>query len=299
MHNTIIIPLETNLAVESIQRQLRCEIGSITISSFPDGESHLQICCPVANKTVFLLADLSHPNAKILNVLFITNAIKQMKAKRVILITPYLPYMRQDSEFHPGEIVSARIFANILSRAIDGLITIDPHLHRIHQLKDIYPLPVISTLHATGLVADWITANFNNAFLLGPDEESYQWLNDVANHTQCNFAVAKKVRLGDRKVEITLPDSLPTNKPIVIIDDIISSGGSILTLADQLAKLGIQQTSCIAVHALFNNDMYDKLLNAGLRSIISTNSIPHFTNKIDVTPLITAEILKLSTAFTA
>lgn len=298
MLNAVIIPLDSSLPIHTIQEQLQCEIGNIIISSFPDKESHLKIDSSVDGKNVFLIVDLSYPNDKILNILFVTHTLKKMKAKRIILIAPYLPYMRQDCEFHPGEVVSAPIFADILSTAIDGLITFDPHLHRIHQLRDIYPLPVISTLHATGLIANWITKHVQNAFLIGPDEESYQWLSDVANQTQCEFGVAKKLRLGDRQVEITLPTGIPTDKHILIIDDIISSGGSILTLTAQLAKLGIQKTSCITVHALFNSDTYDKLLNAGLTSIISTNSIPHVTNEIDLTPMIMNEIVKLNTAFT-
>lgn len=297
MSHSIIFSFANQIEINSIQNLLTCEIGDIEIGQFPDEESHIRICSDVKNKQIFLIVDLAHPNCKLLDILFITNTLKKMGSKKIILIAPYLPYMRQDKQFHEGEIISANLFATILSPPIDGLITIDPHLHRIHHLNEIYPLASISTLHATKPIAKWILDNTNDPLLFGPDEESEQWLSEIASYTHCNYLIGKKVRLGDQKVTITLPRSIPAKKQIIIIDDIISSGASMLSLTKQLQTLSIAPISCITVHALFSRATYNKLIKVGLKSIVSTNTIPHFTNKIDVSPLIADEMMRLSTTF--
>ena len=104
--------------------------GKITIHKFPDEESLIKLETDVNDRTVIFLANLNQPNVKILPLLFAAETARELGASKVVLIAPYLPYMRQDKIFEAGEGITSKYFAKLLSSYFDGLITIDPHLHR-------------------------------------------------------------------------------------------------------------------------------------------------------------------------
>ena len=134
--------------------------------------------------------------------------------------------MRQDKAFHPGEAISSRLFAQMISQAFDRLITVDPHLHRTNSLAEIYAIPAIA-LHAAPLLAAWIKNNVSRPFLIGPDAESRQWVKEIADACGAPNIVLRKKRSGDRKVRETMFE-LPAGATPVIVDDIASSGTTIL-----------------------------------------------------------------------
>src|SRR5574337_291684 len=136
---TVLFSLTNNEAlIQTLSSQLTLEIGHLEIRNFPDGENYIRIGSNVKNQDVLLVCSLEHPNDKILSLMFIAKTLKELGANNIYLVAPYLPYMRQDKRFHDGEAVTAKLFAHYLSSFLDGLITVDPHLHRIHHLSDIY-----------------------------------------------------------------------------------------------------------------------------------------------------------------
>lgn len=277
----------------ALANQTRLKSGQLEIRDFPDGETYIRFHADVRDQMVILVCSLDHPNAKTLPVLFAAQTAKQSGAKKVCLITPYLPYMRQDKEFKPGEAVSCVLFADLLSNCFDSLITIDPHLHRIHRLADIYQIPQLSTLHSVEIIAAWINKQVTSPFLIGPDEESQQWVAEVARLTHAEFVTMQKIRLGDTQVNLTIPDFDAAGKTPVFVDDIISTGSSILTAIHHLKSRNITNPVCVCVHALFTQDIYTSLMNAGAVKIVSCNTIAHFTNEIDISGLIAKELQTL------
>ena len=125
----------------ALAHKLQIPIGTAEMRSFPDEEIYLRILSDVANKNIILICNLDQPNSKILPLMFMAQTMKELGAKKIWLVAPYLPYMRQDQRFQSGEAVAAKLFAQLISSFIDGLVTIDPHLHRIHDLDDIYSIP--------------------------------------------------------------------------------------------------------------------------------------------------------------
>lgn len=287
MQNTIIFSFPDNQALaDSIAGKLRIDLGIAEIRDFPDGETYIRINSDVRDKNVILVCTLDHPNTKFLPLAFFVKTLKEFNAKKICLIAPYLPYMRQDIRFNPGEAITSGIFASELSQLVNCLITIDPHLHRIHSLSTIYTIPEIFTLHATKEIAKWIGNNIKQPFIIGPDEESEQWVADVAKDISAPFAIIKKIRHGDRSVSIDIPEMTDIHRTPVLVDDIISTGVSMQAILHQLILKGFIDPVCIAVHALFDKNTYDNLINAGAKKIITCNSIPHYTNQIDITNLI-------------
>ncbi len=291
MKNCMIVsfPGNTPLAM-TIAKQLEMEMGLVEIRDFPDQETYVRIDSDVKNKTVLLVCGLEHPNNKILTLMFIAQTIKELGASKICLITPYLPYMRQDKRFKQGEAITSTLFAKYLSSWIDCLITIDPHLHRIKHLSEIYSIPSISVLHATQKIAAWIRNNVALPLIIGPDKESQQWVTEVADLVNAPFVIINKTRYDDRKVSISMPTIEDTSKTPILMDDIISTGTSMLAVIKELIARGFKKPICIGVHGLCNQDAYDNLMLAGAQTVITCNTIPHFTNKIDITDIIVEEI---------
>ncbi|MBP9691717.1 MAG: ribose-phosphate diphosphokinase [Alphaproteobacteria bacterium] len=260
------------------------EEGEVLVRNFPDGESYLRIESDVKGRDVIVNATLFHPNDWILNLFFLADALKLQGATRVGLLAPYLSYMRQDKVFQPGEALTSKTFANLLSTYFSYLVTVAPHLHRYHNLGDIYSIHT-TVVKATPLIAEWIRANVENPFLIGPDEESVQWVKEIAG--EFPYIVLKKIRYEDGRVEISWPEIKDVGKKtLVLIDDIISSGATMLQAIHHLKDKEISAPTCIAIHAIFGENSYQKLKDLGVKEIVTCNSISHPSNQIDLSPLL-------------
>lgn len=268
-------------------------LGNFVLRNFPDGETYLRLEEDVKNVEVILLASLDAPNRKFLPLSFLSSTARDMGAKKVGLIAPYLSYMRQDIRFQAGEALSSSCFAQHLSRLADWLITIDPHLHRYKSLSEIYSIPTI-TLHANHCIANWIAKQSMEAILIGPDSESAQWVGQIAAKANAPFVILQKTRRGDRDVEIGLPDMSPwKGKTPIIIDDVISTGNTIRETIRQIKAARMNDPLCIAVHGLFADNAYQDLLESGASEVISCNTIAHESNKIDISDLLADTLLNM------
>lgn len=267
---------------ESIVSRGGYEKGEFVLRSFPDGETYFRFLTEVKGKEVYILCSLDRPNEKMMPLFLMARMAREQGASGVKLIAPYLAYMRQDKVFKPGESIIAKHFAAFLASCFDSLITVDPHLHRIRSLTKIYPVPV-QAVHSASLVASWISQYIPRAFLIGPDAESKQWVSQVAKESGCTYIVAKKQRMGDRQVNVALPDlSVYRALTPVLIDDIISTGNTMKEIIRQLKEVGMPAPICIGVHAVFAGQAYEELLVAGVAEIITCNTIAHPSNRIDI-----------------
>jgi ribose-phosphate pyrophosphokinase len=257
------------------------EKAAFELRSFPDAETYFRISSDVKNKAVSILCSLDKPNEKAMPLFFIAQTLKQLGASSVELIAPYLAYMRQDELFHPGESVAARHFGTFLTGCFDRLITIDPHLHRIKDMKEIFPFQS-TVLHSASLIAAWIAEHVPDSVLIGPDGESKQWVEEVASVAGCPFVIATKHRLGDRKVEVSLPlmDGFQDKIP-VLVDDIISTGHTMMEIIKCLRGKNMPAAVCIGIHSVFTPGAFEELTATGSR-ILTCNTIEHVSNKIDI-----------------
>lgn len=286
MKLSIVAGEEDAALAAALAQGLGCRFSPAAVHAFPDTETSVRIEPAAAAERVLLVASLDHPNPKILPLLFLARTLRDYGAKSVVLVAPYLAYMRQDRRFKEGEGVSARYFGALLSSYFDGLVTVDPHLHRISSLDEICSIPS-TVVHAAPAVAVWISRCVQQPLLIGPDSESLQWVADLAQHAGCPFIVLEKKRRGDRRVEVSVPDVQRWSQHTpVLFDDIIASGRTMLETVGHLREAGLPAPVCIAVHGLFA-DASDKLLRqAGAARVVTTNSVRHGTNDIDLTALL-------------
>jgi ribose-phosphate pyrophosphokinase len=269
-------------------------LGTVESRQFPDGETYLRIDAECAHKSVVLVCTLDSPDHKVLPLVFLADAARALGARRVGLVAPYLAYLRQDRQFRPGEAVTSRTFARLLSGYADWLVTIDPHLHRYHTLSDIYGVPN-RVVHAAPALAAWIAAHVDRPVLVGPDAESAQWVTDVADRVGAPSVVMRKTRRSDRVVEVSAPDleAYRQHTPVVV-DDVVSSAQTMVETVKRLVAAGLRSPVCVAVHALFSDTAEQAVLDAGAARIATTTSVPHSTNMIDVVPLMISAICELA-----
>lgn len=288
--SVVLFTLAAHPLHETLLGLLHAERGVVETRCFPDGESYLRVHTPVAGRPCIVLADLSRPNDKYLPLVFLLETLRELGAATVGLVAPYLSYMRQDRRFIEGEAVTSRIFASDLSRHIDWLVTVDPHLHRYHSLDDIYGVPSRVVQGAPAL-AEWLKSR-ENLLLVGPDAESEQWVSGIAQYSGHPFVIGNKLRRGDRDVQVQLP-ALHTwqARTAVIIDDVISSGQTILQCIHAIRSQGIQPIHCVAVHGIFADGADRELLATGLDSLATTNTIVHDSNAIDIAPFLLEPIV--------
>jgi ribose-phosphate pyrophosphokinase len=282
----IILALSGNEKLASkLASQLDADIGKVTIRHFPDGESYIRIHDDVKDKKVVLICSLHQPDEKLLPLFFLSNVAKDLGAKCTCLVAPYLAYMRQDKIFHQGEGITSIYFATLISQFADSLITVDPHLHRIHNLNEIYNIPS-KVVHAANHISKWIKDNIENPVLVGPDSESEQWVSVVAKNANAPFIVLEKIRHGDRDVEVSIPqvENYQHHTP-VLVDDIISTARTMIETVGHLKAAGMQPPICIGVHPIFADNAYQDLLDAGASEIVTCNTIPHKSNVIDLSDL--------------
>lgn len=274
------------LLTQTLLNEQTLELGELTFHTFPDGETSVVVHTDVRDKQVIFIATLDRPNTKILPLIFAIETIKALGAKRVGLIAPYLPYMREDKQFQPGESITARYFSKLLSFYIDWLITIDPHLHRIHDLREVYSVPT-TVLHSTVPITQWIKEHIPQPLIIGPDQESEQWVAAIAEQAQAPYVLLSKTRHGDRTIDVHVPP-IHTYQHCtpVLIDDIISSGRTLIEPIHQLVRRQTKPPVCIGTHAVFADHAYEDLLAAGAQQVVTCNTIEHVSNTINIGHLI-------------
>ncbi len=282
----LLLPLPGNETLAAdLARLTGCALGELETRQFPDGESYLRLKDDVAGRDVDLVCSLAAPDRQFLPLIFAADAAHDLGARSVGLIAPYLAYMRQDKRFQPGEAISSRSFARLLDGSFQRLVTIDPHLHRYPDLNALYAMPA-TALHAAPLLADWIAGHVERPLLVGPDEESEQWVAAVAARAGAPHLVLRKTRHGDRDVTISLPDVAAwRDRQPVLVDDIASSGHTLMQAARLLMQQGLPKPVCAVVHALFAGNAYAELQALSSR-IVSCDTVRHPSNAIAVAPLL-------------
>ncbi|TAK48594.1 MAG: ribose-phosphate diphosphokinase [Xanthobacteraceae bacterium] len=266
-------------------RRLAARLGislhEIELHRFPDGELRVTVGAPAS--TTIIYASLDQPNEKLIALSFAAEALRRGGAERIVLLAPYLCYMRQDAAFQQGEAISQKVVGKLLAAIVDRVITVDAHLHRTERIETVFPgikaddlsaMPAIAeTLRSSGIDPDTV--------IVGPDAESKPWVADLAGRLNLAHCVAQKVRRGDRSVKIELgPAKQIRGRPVLLVDDMVSSGGTLKACAEALVAAGAVSIDVVITHALFPPDLTGEIVGAGIRSIRSTNSVPHPTNAI-------------------
>lgn len=278
-----------------VAKSLGCDILNFESRKFPDGERYIRIIDNCKGEDVCIVQSMyKDPSNLLMEYVLLVDAVVGAGAARVIGVIPYLPYLRQDSRFKSGEALSSKVFVDLLeSSATSMIFVVDPHLHRIKNLNMLFNVPAFN-ISAMPALAEYLTNNYslNDPLVVAPDEEAQQWASIVARELNVNYVVATKVRSGDNSVEITHSDLDVRGKDIVVVDDIISTGGTLAKITSDIKSLGAGNVIGLVTHGLFAPGAYEKVTSSGMKALITTDTVPNAYSLVSVAPVIAQSIVK-------
>jgi len=247
----------------------------VELHRFPDGESLVRL--PDASDHAVLFRSLDRPNDKLIEIALAASVLRRQGAREITLVAPYLAYMRQDAVFRPGEPVSQTVIGGWLASMFDRLVCVEPHLHRTPTMAGVFPGKPAIALSGAGPLADHPTLRElpSDTVVVGPDEESEPLTRGIAERLGLVWTVGRKVRRGDRDVSVEIDPAVSFDgRPALIVDDVISSGATILTCAELIHARGGRPGPVATVHALHDAAAAARFAEAGL-NVISCDGVPH------------------------
>ncbi|TWX71377.1 ribose-phosphate diphosphokinase [Colwellia sp. C1TZA3] len=289
------------LPAQQLAKSLSAAFKKVALHQFPDGETKVTLPTTLPQQ-IIICRTLNNPNAKLTELIITATAARNQGVKHITLVAPYLCYMRQDIAFNPGEAVSQKIIGNLLAAYFDSVITIDPHLHRINKLSEAIPISQACALHATNAMSAFLQQHFSQPVLIGPDEESEQWVKAIAQPHLWNYTIATKARFGDKDVAVTLNThdknnikavSL-TNRDVIIVDDIASTGKTLEQAVKQIQQQAPLSISIIVTHAFFVDNAIARLKDMGVTNIWSSNSVLHSTNAFSIVETVSKHLTTIN-----
>jgi len=289
--NTLLLAFDDEAPLaRSLAQALDCPLALVDRHRFPDGETRLRLPAQLPPRVV-LLRGLQDPNAKLTELLLAAGGARELGVARLLLVAPYLAYMRQDMAFTPGEVVSQRLLGRLLADAFDAVVTVDPHLHRVATLDEVLPGRRGVALSAAVLLGGHVARAVPGAMLLAPDEEAGQWVRAAAQAHGLDHAICYKQRHGDRDVDVALPAARVAGRAVVLLDDVASTGRTLIAAARGALAQGAASVDVAVTHGLFIGNALAEVQAAGVRHVWSSDCVRHSSNAVSVVPLL-AEALR-------
>lgn len=259
-----------------LSERIACILGESLVpvehKVFPDGEVYIRIHEEIKNKTVILVQSFYPQNKGVVEFLLMADLCLDLGASEIIAVVPYLAYMRQDKRFREGEAISAKTILKLLQNAgVKRLITCD--IHNPNVLSWFSGKAV--NLMVAPLLAKFVAKmNVGDLVVVAPDEGAIERAKAASEVLNAEYAVIHKERdyeTGEIKMDVTGVEV--TGKSVLLIDDMISTGGTIALAAKKLKEFGAKKIYAACTHGLFVGDAVNKIMKAGVEQIISTDTI--------------------------
>ena len=278
-----------------VARELGLKTIRLEIRRFPDGEKYLRVLNDVRNEDLVVIQSIHHtPDELLFEYLLLVDTLKDLGAGRIVSFIPYFAYARQDERFKPGEALSFKTVSKLLeSVGTDEIYTIDMHQHRVLKSSEVFKIPC-HNISAMPLLADYVrkTGNLHNPLVLGPDVEAEQWAKLAAERLQADYDVFEKKRLGSQSVEIRPRKANAKDRDVLVVDDIISTGGTIVEALKILFSQGAHRVDVACTHPILAGGALARIYEAGAQNVIGTDTVPSPISYVSVAPLIAEQVKK-------
>ena len=265
---------------EDLAKITKSKLVNAISKRFPDNELYVRILDEINGKDI-VIVQTTYPDPNIIELFLLQNAAEEAGAKSITVVIPYYGYARQDTKFQNGESISAKALAGLISLNADKVITIDPHKEHI---LDFFSTSAYSC-SAVPEIAKYLKQK-NIDMVLAPDKGAVDRAKKASKIINCDFDYMEKIRIDGNTVEIKPKNLDAQNKNVAIIDDIISTGGTMALSIKELKKSGAKKVYVACTHGLFAGEAIKKLSSAGCEEIISTDTIVSDFSKVKIAPCI-------------
>ena len=247
-------------------------LGKVIISSFSDGEFQPSFEETVRGKKVFIIQSTPPPFDVLLELLLMIDAAKRASAKQIIAVVPYFGMARQDRKDKPRVPIGAKLIANLISSAgATRIMTMDLHSD---QIQGFFEVPV-DHLFASTIFVPYIKAlNLSNLVIASPDIGGSKRANVYAKHLNCEMVICYKNRKKANVVDSMKIIGEIKNKNVVLIDDMMDTGGTICKASELMISNGAKSVRAICTHAILSGNAYNNISNSSLNELVVTNSLP-------------------------
>ncbi len=264
------------LLAEKIADRLEVELGGAQIETFPNGEVYARYHESVRGADVFIIQSLCQPvNDNLMELLVMIDAANRASAKRITAVIPWYAYSRQDRKTKPREPITARLVANMIQAAgAERVMTMDLH---VGQIEGFFSFPVdhLTAMHT--FVDYFVDAGFRDAedaVVVAPDTGEAKVAKRLADHLGLPWAILSKTRRGRGETEVTHVIGDVEDRRVIMIDDVIATGGTLVNAADRLRHEGATEIYAAATHGEFSGDAYQKIEDSHIREVVVTDTLP-------------------------
>jgi len=276
----------TGTATKSLAEQIATAygqpLGRVNLAYFSDGEMQPSFEDSVRGCDVFIFQSTFPPADNLMELLLMIDAAKRASARQIVAVLPYFGYARQDRKDKPRVSIGAKLTANLLSAAgATRIMTMDLHADQIQGFFD-YP---VDHLFASSIFAPYIQSlGLENITVVAPDIGGSKRANAYSKHLNCEMALCYKVRKKANEIESMTVIGDVSGKHIIMIDDMIDTGGTLTKAADMMIERGALSVRAFCTHAVLSGSAYEKIEKSGLTELVVTDSIPlkQESNKIKV-----------------
>jgi len=270
---------------KKLAQQLNLDFILIEDRVFPDGETQPRLEKEKEiNKAVLILQKKQNENINtyLIKYFLLLRKIKEL-AQEIICIMPYFPYARQDSVFQEGESLSSLYIAELIEKNSDVFITCNMHEHR-KKIGDLFKIPAHNIFLFQNLAEEFKDFSLDNSVVVGPDKESEAFVNDFCKKFPARKIIFQKTRdVKTGKISFVYDKNYDfTNKDVIIVDDIVSTGRTILQAAEIIKELKAKTISFAFVHSIFGDKAIEQLNKINPKKIVFTNTLESSNFSVDI-----------------
>ncbi len=272
----IVVPGSASLSLaRSLADTLDVPLADVENRRFPDGECYVRLLSSLDGEDA-IVVNRAYPDEKIVETLLLQDAVREAGAKRITTVLSYMGYSRQDKLFNPGEAISARAMARMFSLYSDAVVTVDIHDRGILRWFDV-PVEDVSGMPALAEKLETMGVEI----VLSPDKGALHRARTVGEMLAVPWDHLEKTRLDGEHVVIKPKDLNVKGKIVAIVDDMISTGGTVVTAAGQLRDQGARRIIAACTHGLFVGNALERVRRA-CDAVISTDTIENPTTSVTV-----------------
>ncbi len=281
-----IIPgMSSQVLAARIAAELDCKVASCEFKRFPDGELYTRVLDDIKDEEVTIVQSI-RTDSDLICLLQLIDAVEEASKTKVVI--PYLGYARQDKKFEPGEAISIRAIARSICAAgiVDNIYVVNVHNRGVLKYFSVDT----KELDASSLIGDYVAKReIPHPLIIGPDGGATELAKAVAAPYGFDYDVLEKTRISSEKVEIKAKELNVEGKNVVIVDDIISTGGTIAEATAMLKSQGAHDVYVACIHGVFVQNAVPRMLHAGVKEIIATDTIESEFSKISIAKMVAEE----------